>query len=58
MEHVLVMLAQRPVDSAQKKLIGTIREASRLGSKQNCPASLHLCAPRGLIGTSTKSGRV
>ena len=33
MKHVLDMLAQRPVDSAHEKLIGTMKEASRHGSK-------------------------
>lgn len=50
------MLAQRPVDSEHKKLIGTIREASRFGSKQHCAAS-RLYDPRGLVSMNTKSGR-
>lgn len=41
---MLDMSAQCPVDSAHEKLIGTMREVSRRGSKQNCPASIHLYA--------------
>lgn len=41
------MLARCPVDSAHEKLIGTMREVSRRGSKQNYPASPHLDAPGG-----------
>lgn len=49
-EHVLDMLAQHPVDSAPEKLIGTMREASRQGSKQNV-----LCSA-GAIGASPEGG--
>lgn len=45
---MLDMSARCPVDSAHEKLIGTMREMSRRGSKQNCPASIHLYAPREL----------